>query len=848
MPATSRTAPLVFVLALVLGAGALWLALRDGEELRPARERAIAAEHTAAPRPALRDPESGALTGRLVDGHGAPRAGARVRAWLLPEVAYFPQSLLRRSLAPVLERETTTDADGLFVLDLSTAQRGHALLLIEEPGFAPIYAPALDLLGNRRRELGTLTLHEGGRLALRVQRRDGSAPGEPLRATVLQALEARAELALPFGRVEGVRALATEIDAASGTGILEALPRGRFVLALEPSRREAELVEEAGALAALLSAPFEIEVGRTTELEVLLDEGAPLELRVRDARGEPLAGARVTLHPSSEELPRALALSGRTDAEGRFATARAPRRGALRARVEAPGYQAAEREFDPCHARQVFLLQPEVELRGVVLEARTRRPIAEAWIGCFPADEEASKPLEVPTWATRALLPERSDASGRFALRGVGLGRWQVVARHGDYLLARSAPIHVQDGEAPAPIELELDPGIAIEVRLLAPEGRPLAEAGLSLHRAPRPGDEPTLEGRFAFPPRGLRIYADATDARGEASFRLLRPGSYRLHVKHRDWQAWPPFALELDAERPRERFELRLEEPGSWHGRVTLGGAPTRERRIFARHASGLVYEALPDEEGRYAIAGVPPGRYVLEPRESAVSLAQVAWEQFREPERETRAPEVARELLPGQALAVDFALEGTKLARVVGALGLDGRRYGVWLVPADLPLQGSLAQQRGTSTDAEGRFALVDVPFGSYRLVVTPAGASPLASADPRASAEQTFRSFEVGRALLVRTIAIDAPEVDLGVLAERTAPAAGTIVDAGGAPLGPGFVILRRAGFGAFRAEVDAGGRFDLGELPHGELELVLHVGDGAPVTRALRFAGEPLRVVL
>jgi hypothetical protein len=843
MSTPSRLPLVAFTLALLCGGSVLWLALRESEHARaPRNERgALAGRAEGEARPALRDPQDGTLSGKLVDAQGAPRAGARVRAWFLPEVVYLPQALLRRSLAPTLELEAQTDAEGLFAIALPpSGARAHALVLIEEPGFAPLYAPAFDLVGTRPRELGTLSLSRGGALRARVVRRDGSAPREALRATLVQAAEATSgELCCPLGALREVRELRAEVDPASGLCALDALPRGRFCLALESA--------EAGSFAALLSAPFDIEAERTTEIEVLLEEAALLEVRVRDARGELLSGAEVLVASALEELPRPLARRGITDAEGRFATALAPARGERIVRVAKPGFQRVERRVRADAPLQSFLLQPEVELRGVVRDVRTGAPIADAWIGSFPADEAATKPLDRPSWATPALLPARSDAAGRFALPGHGQGRWQVVAKHRDYLLERSAPVHVQDGAELPEIELRLDPGIAIDVRIVEASGAPLAEAGLSLRRAPRPDDEPWIEGRFALPPRGVEIYADASDARGRASFRLLRPGAYRLYVRHRRWTAWPPFELELSAERPQQSFELRLDEPGNWRGRVTIADVPTRERKIFAVHASGLVFEALPDEDGRYAIAGVPPGSYVLEPRETSIGLAQVAWEQFRAPKK-AEAPAVARELSAGTSAEQDFALAGPKLARVRGALSLDGQRYGVWLVPAEVPLQGSLAQQRGTTSDAAGQFAFADVPFGSYRLVVNPAGASPLASGDPRAAAEQTFRSFEVGRALLVRDVSIDAAEVDLGFLAARTAVASGVIVDGSGNPLGPGFVISKRAGIGAFRAEVDGSGRFQLGELPHGELELVIHVGERKPETRVLRFAGESLRVEL
>ncbi|MBL8899715.1 MAG: hypothetical protein JNM84_18940 [Planctomycetes bacterium] len=843
MSSPSRLPLVVFTLALLCGGSALWLALRETEPASRAHPGggALASQGETSPRAKLRDPLDGTLSGKLVDAAGAPRAGARVRAWFLPEVHYAPQALLRRSLSPTLELEAETDADGLFAIALpASGSRAHALVLIEEPQCAPIYAPAFDLVGTRQRELGTLALARGGALRAHVVRRDGSAPREALRATLVQALEATSgELRAPLGALRDVRELRAEVDPSSGLCTLDALPRGRYCLAIESA--------EGSSFAASLSAPFEIPAEGTTEIEVLLEESAPLEVRVRDARGELLAGAEVIVASALEELPRPLARRGRTNAEGRFETTLAPARGELLVSVAKAGFQRVERRVRGSAPLQSFLLQPEVVLRGIVRDARTGAAIPEAWIGSFPAEEAATKPLDRPLWATRALFPGRSDAAGRFALPGHGQGRWQVVAKHGEYLLERSAPIEVQDGAELPEIELRLDPGIAIEVQLLDPSGAALAEAGLSLRRAPEPGDEPWIEGRFALPPRGVEIYAGASDARGRASFRLLRPGAYRLYVRHRRWQAWPPFELELAADRPQQSFELRLEEPGSWHGRVTIGEVPTRERKIFAVHASGLVFDALPDDEGRYAIAGVPPGAYVLEPRETSISLAQVAWEQFRSPKKAV-APAVARELGAGTSAEQDFALEGPKLARVRGALSLDGQRYGVWLVPMDVPLQGSLAQQRGTSSDASGQFAFADVPFGSYRLVVNPAGASPIASGDPRASAEQTFRSFEVGRALLVQEVSIDTAEVDLGFLAARTAVATGTVVDATGNPLGPGFVISKRAGIGAFRAEIDDSGRFRLGELPHGELELVVHVGERKPATRVLRFAGESLRIEL
>ena len=249
-----------------------------------------------------------------------------------------------------------------------------------------------------------------------------------------------------------VRGARVSVEARGGRRVAERVqdlvavsgPAGAWTIAGVPPRVELVVRAEHDTWSAVETAPLSLRAGETRDVALTLGRGARLEGRVVDARGSPVADARVRWGPIAEgeegrtrDAFRADQLLGprvvRTSADGVFVLDRLEA-GTLVVKVEADGHPDWYRrdlvvpaDGDPLPLR--VELETGAPIAGRVLDAVTRRPVEGVWIYARRQDDanEESGEREDPG-RIRPLVSIQTDAEGRYELPPVPPGRYEVVA------------------------------------------------------------------------------------------------------------------------------------------------------------------------------------------------------------------------------------------------------------------------------------------------------------------------------------------------------------------------------------------------------------------------------------
>lgn len=260
--------------------------------------------------------------------------------------------------------------------------------------------------------------------------------------------------------------------------------------------------------------------------------------------------------------------------------------------------------------------------------ARIQVGVARREHGLHPAERgvpSTELSVDLPGRQTLTLdVPRAWLASPeRISLWGRSLEPW-TTGRH--------AFADLRGGATPAPLELRVEQGARVSGRVLDARGAPVAGAWMELLSGARPGLVAAAAERLGLA-HGLQVVASGrSDERGAFELGASRwPGSGGLHVLARAGGFGSALASGLALAAEPEPLVLVLRGEGTLQG-VLLdpGGTPVPDRRLVAlpagqeglpaherraREWSGglAASEVRTDEEGRFAFAGLVPGRYDL-------------------------------------------------------------------------------------------------------------------------------------------------------------------------------------------------------------------------------------------
>lgn len=727
-----------------------------------------------------------AVTGQLIGTNDEPLSGARVE--LSPIPTNYEAGRLRlegRGLPPSLAA-TESDELGRFVLRAPHA--GVWRVVARATGRVPMqYGPILLL---EPEELPPVRLDPDVGSRVEVLREDGRpVPGAWVVGT--------AESDGAGGRASGgwQPDFKVELTAPDGSLILPRFAEERLKLTVHALNR----VEESRSVSAQSNIRLPVADQETISLRVVTPEG--------EAVGEVLVRSGLTLWPV-----------GLTGANGRL---RLPvRRGeAARILLVAPdgGQHVVAAGAAGAGEETTVTLPPPVRVRGRLLDARSGRGIAGAalWLSTDPA------------------VVVRTDGHGGYDLVVPAGWRLSLVARAVGFLPKRHTLSAAELAEGRVPT-LALEPAAQLAGAVLAPDGKPVVgatvEAVHSSNLAPR-----TFSSRDPVSDRA------ATGHDGRFALRQLRTSeAYELRVTKRGFFPAAREIVALGADSRRAPLQVRLRTTCGLHGvlrdpqdRALVGAKvlvrpaarvePTGRRSESPEHESTDTVAAASDGAGRFAIEIPPADEVDFEVRKQGF------------------APTVRRSVRiePGCRGSFDLGTlvlqPGVRLAgQVVNQRGQALSGAEVFLVdrlPPRIAWAATLRDRRpDVATDRAGRFVLKDLPAGVAQhllvrapryLVAAVRGVRPpppeplLVELDPAVSLR--------GRLVDARQTGVSGAPVDL--YWQRTLPG-----DPRKRPVGD---LIRRS------VVSDGEGRFEIEEVPEGEVSLHVTARGFVPVHEEVRL---------
>jgi RNA polymerase sigma factor (sigma-70 family) len=385
------------------------------------------------------------------------------------------------------------------------------------------------------------------------------------------------------------------------------------------------LTAEASGFAATT---MEIDLTESSDpFEVTLSPGQLLRLRVVDANGIPVPGARVTLDTlahfavdlrGQQPSPVQTRFHRQTDMDGRVEWHEAPDR-ELNFHISAPGYMREDGfRVIPDGVEHEIVLESALTISGTVTDERSGELI--------PRFRIITGLPEPDIGGSRRMMWSSID---RFWLNFEG-GRFHHVFEEPAVSGTREPPRFifkieaegyapvvtrvVQAHEGEARFDVRMRSATATAVTVLLPDGRPAADADIGL----------------VAPGSRLRLIAGGFSREGGSTSggSLLvcdQDGQFRLSPDEAVLQviaAHPEGFAETTPDLLRMDPVLRLEPWGRLEGTYLSGGKAAADRELRVQYGSGdfdmistdfSTFRVKTDRDGAFAFPRVPPGRHSL-------------------------------------------------------------------------------------------------------------------------------------------------------------------------------------------------------------------------------------------
>ncbi len=473
-----------------------------------------------------------------------------------------------------------------------------------------------------------------------------------------------------------------------GEPVLVELPDGRFALEDVPAGKWQVVVTAKGYQVGRAAGVVVEEATTTDGVEIRVAPGSTLKGRVTDAksgRGVPEATVGVSGDTGGPAFPGA-GFGGDlvTDVDGRFEVeGLAP--GRVKVSVQHPDYTERTEgvELKEGGSSVEVALSRGSSLGGVVI-SETRQPM--------PGAEVALEGASAPGRGFGSGESATTDASGRFRFDHLSPGRFTLRA---------SVP-----GQTTEPVEAVLVAGESKDdVSLVLAGGTTIRGVVSGLPESQRAAVSVNANG-----PR--EYWASArTGADGRFELAGAPTGTISLRATAGDFLSGATRSAAgsvtiVEGQKDAEA-EIVFEGTGALSGRVTRGGQPVAEARVFVGGARGASSgSARTDESGSYRIDGLTPGDYTVNVQ-GAQGMGGRA---------------VSKELRIDGEASLDVELP---MARIFGVVVDGATKQPLADARITANLEGTPSARPGFATsDSNGRFFVDDLEPGSYKLTLRRSG----------------------------------------------------------------------------------------------------------------------------
>jgi RNA polymerase sigma-70 factor (ECF subfamily) len=303
----------------------------------------------------------------------------------------------------------------------------------------------------------------------------------------------------------------------------------------------------------------------------------------------------------------------------------------------------------------------------------------------------------------RSMLVWRADTddNGEAALAGLGPG-WHPLRVEAAGFAPAAQMVTIDAGGASQRVSILLESGVAVDGRVLDPEGAPVANARVWARSTSEP-----------FPVVDPMLDAITTDHSGRWRVPALAAGTYQFVAEHPDFAQTATGPVIVGTTPPSTPIELRLEGGGLLTGQVRDDdGNPVGGANVRAAALGGVnwldVREGWADDAGHFRLSGLPRRTLQViathEQGASAMTPADLA---------------ATREA----SLALTIGVHGTIEGIVVDGRGQPVPEAQVIAQPlnAGRTNQPGVWELRGVPTmasDSDGRFRFRGLPEGAYAL----------------------------------------------------------------------------------------------------------------------------------
>lgn len=721
----------------------------------------------------------GTLVGRVVDDTGNGIAGAEVRAWTVDKPAAGGAGMILLGDGGAESARTAkTDAAGSF--QISGLKSGEVAFSASAEGYTRESKKGVSLKKGETTPEMKLALSSG--------------------LTIEGVIVDRAGRALAGAKVN---IMETIVDLSEG-GFSSELQKSREIVADGNGNFRIAGLKTAnyhvlGSADGYLSTTEESVPAGTRDLRVELDKAGMLHGYVRNStNGSPVSDFQVTVR--SEDAigmvfvpgrnradvvygDKAAAVAGLADGNGLFAIPTAPGR-KLVVEIRADGYAASEEisiDVPPgASIRKDIEIVPEIRLSGIVytpdgepapdaIVSLTEKTAADAPSrGVFRArrvtadvDGEGGSDIHFDGQMPTA----RTDAEGRFTLKGLKPGDYAVGAQHKIWADSDPQSVALKIGDDIDGLELALKVAGILTGVAHDSEGKPLAGARVNLTpRAPKGDGEFAMLAGMSLPggdPHGSDKSLSATSG-SDGSYRIegITPGEYLVDlVKPQTGGSGGgaffamaafggeakgvPVTIEAGAEAQQDLF---LPATGRVHGAVSETGGPLEGVSVSLKKADQGFFpmpaaSAKTDARGRFELADVEPGEYTLSvkpagaaapiERKIDVRARQTANEDIRLPTGAMRGK--VRDISSNKPLA-GVTIEVKKHRDANDPAAPPSERRAVSMVMIASGGSGGATQtmtfgdeQELVKTDADGNFEVRYLEPGDYDVEIRGAGISP-------------------------------------------------------------------------------------------------------------------------